>query len=140
MNSYEFFIYEFICFMNSYMNSGVSRFQMVTQARPASWTRSLSVSSVSDRRRHGASASFADSDLSGFKIYSLAGNVGPGPRQPRGTGCKLCRGGSCNTSGLGYFIQVSRRLHVSNRETTPSESPSPRPNWQVQLEYHDIQA
>ena len=28
MNSYDFFIYEFICFMNSYMNSGVSRFQM----------------------------------------------------------------------------------------------------------------
>ena len=29
MNSYDFFIYEFICFMNSYMNSGVPRFQMV---------------------------------------------------------------------------------------------------------------
>ena len=28
MNSYEFFIYEFICFMNSYMNSCVPRFQM----------------------------------------------------------------------------------------------------------------
>ena len=28
MNSYDFFIYEFICFMNSYMNSGVPRFQM----------------------------------------------------------------------------------------------------------------
>ena len=28
MNSYDFFIYEFIYFMNSYMNSGVSRFQM----------------------------------------------------------------------------------------------------------------
>ena len=24
-----FFIYEFICFMNSYMNSGLSRFQMM---------------------------------------------------------------------------------------------------------------
>ena len=29
MNSYDFFIYEFICFMNSYMNSGVPRFQML---------------------------------------------------------------------------------------------------------------
>ena len=29
MNSYDFFIYEFICFMNSYMNSGVPRFQMM---------------------------------------------------------------------------------------------------------------
>ena len=29
MNSYDFFIYEFICFMNSYMNSGVPRFQMI---------------------------------------------------------------------------------------------------------------
>ena len=29
MNSYDFFIYEFICFINSYMNSGVPRFQMV---------------------------------------------------------------------------------------------------------------
>ena len=28
MNSYDFFIYEFICCMNSYMNSGVPRFQM----------------------------------------------------------------------------------------------------------------
>ena len=28
MNSYYFFIYEFICFINSYMNSGVPRFQM----------------------------------------------------------------------------------------------------------------
>ena len=28
MNSYDFFIYEFIYFMNSYMNSGVPRFQM----------------------------------------------------------------------------------------------------------------
>ena len=28
MNSYDFFIHEFICFMNSYMNSGVPRFQM----------------------------------------------------------------------------------------------------------------
>ena len=28
MNSYDFFIYKFICFMNSYMNSGVLRFQM----------------------------------------------------------------------------------------------------------------
>ena len=28
MNSYDFFIYEFICFINSYMNSGVPRFQM----------------------------------------------------------------------------------------------------------------
>ena len=28
MNSYDFFIYEFTCFMNSYMNSGVPRFQM----------------------------------------------------------------------------------------------------------------
>ena len=30
MNSYDFFIYEFICFMNSYMNSGVPRFQMIS--------------------------------------------------------------------------------------------------------------
>ena len=29
MNSCDFFIYEFICFMNSYMNSGVPRFQML---------------------------------------------------------------------------------------------------------------
>ena len=29
MNSFDFFIYEFICFMNSYMYSGVPRFQMV---------------------------------------------------------------------------------------------------------------
>ena len=28
MNSYDSFIYEFICFMNSYMNSGLPRFQM----------------------------------------------------------------------------------------------------------------
>ena len=28
MNSYDIFIYEFVCFMNSYMNSGVPRFQM----------------------------------------------------------------------------------------------------------------
>ena len=28
MNSYDFFIYEFICFINLYMNSGVPRFQM----------------------------------------------------------------------------------------------------------------
>ena len=28
MNSYDFFINEFICFMNSYMNSDVPRFQM----------------------------------------------------------------------------------------------------------------
>ena len=28
MYSYDFFIYEFICFMNSYMISGVPRFQM----------------------------------------------------------------------------------------------------------------
>ena len=35
MNSYDFFIYEFICFMNSYMNSGVPRFQMaLTDAAP----------------------------------------------------------------------------------------------------------
>ena len=33
MNSYGFFIYEFICFMNSYMNSGVPRFQMYAAAR-----------------------------------------------------------------------------------------------------------
>ena len=30
MNSCNFFIFEFICFMNSYMNSCVSRFQMTT--------------------------------------------------------------------------------------------------------------
>ena len=30
MNSYDFFIYEFIFFMNSYMNSGVARFQMLS--------------------------------------------------------------------------------------------------------------
>ena len=29
MNSYDFFIHEFIFFMNSYMNLGVPRFQMV---------------------------------------------------------------------------------------------------------------
>ena len=34
MNSYDFFIYEFICFMNSYMNSGVSRFQMAALGGP----------------------------------------------------------------------------------------------------------
>ena len=34
MNSYDFFIHEFICFMNSYMNSGVPRFQMPA---PAGW-------------------------------------------------------------------------------------------------------
>ena len=28
MNSYDFFIHEFRCFMNSYMNLGVPRFQM----------------------------------------------------------------------------------------------------------------
>ena len=28
MSSYDFFKYEFICFMNSYMNSGVPRLQM----------------------------------------------------------------------------------------------------------------
>ena len=28
VNSYDFFIYEFICFMNSSINSGVLRFQM----------------------------------------------------------------------------------------------------------------
>ena len=28
MNSYDFFIYDFICFMNSYKDSGVPRFQM----------------------------------------------------------------------------------------------------------------
>ena len=28
MNSYDFFINEFICFMNSYMNSGLPRFQI----------------------------------------------------------------------------------------------------------------
>ena len=28
MNSYDFFIYEFIWFMDSYMNSGVPRFQI----------------------------------------------------------------------------------------------------------------
>ena len=35
MNSYNFFkfIYEFICFMNSYMNSGVPRFQMQPSGR-----------------------------------------------------------------------------------------------------------
>ena len=34
MNSYDFFhIYEFICFMNSYMNSGVPKFQMQQAAR-----------------------------------------------------------------------------------------------------------
>ena len=36
MNSYDFFIYEFICFMNSYMNSGVPRFQMPSFTRPSS--------------------------------------------------------------------------------------------------------
>ena len=34
MNSYDFFIYEFICFMNSYMNSGVPRFQMMDSCLP----------------------------------------------------------------------------------------------------------
>ena len=34
MNSYGFFIYEFICFINSYMNLGVPRFQMVTVDDP----------------------------------------------------------------------------------------------------------
>ena len=29
LNSYDFFMYEFICFMNSCMNSGVRRFQMI---------------------------------------------------------------------------------------------------------------
>ena len=33
MNSYDFFIYEFICFMNSYMNSGVPRFQMILSCK-----------------------------------------------------------------------------------------------------------
>ena len=32
MNSYDFFIYEFICFINSYMNFGVPRFQMKPNA------------------------------------------------------------------------------------------------------------
>ena len=29
MNSYDLFVHEFICFINSYMNSGVPRFQML---------------------------------------------------------------------------------------------------------------
>ena len=32
MNSYDFFIYEFICFMNTYINSGVPRFQITFPA------------------------------------------------------------------------------------------------------------
>ena len=35
MNSYDFFIYEIICFMNSYMNSGVPRFQIATATHPS---------------------------------------------------------------------------------------------------------
>ena len=38
MNSYDFFIHEFICFMNSYMNSGVPRFQM-QKSEPAQITK-----------------------------------------------------------------------------------------------------
>ena len=37
MNSYDFFMYEFIYFKDSYMNSGVPRFQM--------WLKQGSVSS-----------------------------------------------------------------------------------------------
>ena len=54
MNSYDFFIYEFICFMNSYMNSGVPRFQMsisnagvhahTTYAAPGRHTQALTLS------------------------------------------------------------------------------------------------
>ena len=29
MNSYDFFIHEFICFMNPYMNLGIQMFQMM---------------------------------------------------------------------------------------------------------------
>ena len=36
MNSYDFFIYELIYFMNSYMNLGVPRFQMLATCLAAS--------------------------------------------------------------------------------------------------------
>ena len=36
VNSYDFFIYAFICFMNSYMNSDVPRFQMPCRG-PGGW-------------------------------------------------------------------------------------------------------
>ena len=44
MNSYDFVIYEFICFMNSYtkdMNSGVPRFQMVGATGPMGFEETL---------------------------------------------------------------------------------------------------
>ena len=37
MNSYDFFIYEFIRFMNSYMNSSVPRIQMSSARAIADW-------------------------------------------------------------------------------------------------------
>ena len=54
MNLYDFFIYEFIYFMDSYMNSGVPRFQM--HASPPSPSKScLSQDSELTRPRKATS-------------------------------------------------------------------------------------
>ena len=58
MNSYDFFIYEFICFMNSYMNSGVPRFQMARRLVLVHWESCLQGSV-----HPAAEPSRADSDI-----------------------------------------------------------------------------
>ena len=49
MNSYDFFIYEFICFMNSYMNSGVPRFQMLQVGQQSGCTNRSQASGRPER-------------------------------------------------------------------------------------------
>ena len=60
MNSYDFFIYEFICFMNSYMNSGVPRFQMARRLVLVHWESCLQ---GSESVHPAAEPSRADSDI-----------------------------------------------------------------------------
>ena len=78
MNSYDFFIYEFICFMNSYMNSGVSRFQM--QPGPAAGQQlkqGSSLDTINDRLGRLSMTAWANGPSSkrGVHISSLRINI-----------------------------------------------------------------
>ena len=50
MNSYDFFMSEFICFMNSYMNLGVPRFQMQPATSCCNWWTPETVASRQARQ------------------------------------------------------------------------------------------
>ena len=135
MNSYDFFIYEFICFMNSYMNSGVPRFQRFLQVRSGPHLENCRVQSAASGQRSGMSVHSGCQPpcalcgelarqvrrigiLRPFSVTTLrvgAVPLGPGPRGRRLAGPATAERAGLNSDPVLRALEARRSWRIGSR-------------------------